>query len=144
MSPMNHVAHRHTPYHPQWYRRRMSVWWWLKDRAYMKFVVRELTSVFVAYFAVLFLWQIRAVRQGPDAYAQFMERLKTPLFLTVNIVVFLFVLYHTITWFNLTPTAMVVRVRGKRVPDTIVAGSNYVAWLIVSVIVAWIFTQGIR
>jgi len=122
----------------------MSVWWWLKDRAYMKFVVRELTSVFVAYFAVLFLWQIRAVRQGPDAYAQFMERLKTPLFLTVNIVVFLFVLYHTITWFNLTPTAMVVRVRGKRVPDTIVAGSNYVAWLIVSVIVAWIFTQGIR
>jgi succinate dehydrogenase subunit C len=142
MSPMSNVAH--TPYHPRWYRRRMSVWWWLKDRAYMKFVVRELTSVFVAYFAVLFLWQIRAVMHGPDAYAQFMARLKTPLFLTVNIVAFLFVLYHTITWFNLTPTAMVVRVRGQRVPDTIVAGSNYVAWVIVSVIVAWIFIRGIR
>jgi fumarate reductase subunit C len=144
MSTTSHIAHHHTPYHPRWYRRRMSVWWWLKDRAYMKFVVRELTSVFVAYFAVLFLWQIRAVTHGPDAYAQFMARLKTPLFLTINIVAFLFVLYHTITWFNLTPTAMVVRVRGKRVPDTIVAGSNYVAWVIVSVIVAWIFTRGIK
>ena len=138
------VAHHHTAYHPRWYRRRMSVWWWLKDRAYMKFVVRELTSVFVAFSAMLFLWQIRAVTEGPDAYAQFMARLKTPLFLTVNIVTFVFVLYHTITWFNLTPTAMVVRVRGKRVPDTFVAGSNYVAWLIVSVIVAWIFTRGIK
>jgi len=122
----------------------MSVWWWLKDLAYMKFVVRELTSVFVAFFAILFLWQIRAVTAGPDAYARFMARLKTPLFLTVDIVALVFVLYHTITWFNLTPTAMVVRLRGKRVPDTIVAGSNYVAWLIVSVVVAWIFIRGIR
>jgi fumarate reductase subunit C len=70
--------------------------------------------------------------------------LKTPRLLAFNIVAFLFVLYHTITWFNLTPTAMVVRLRGKRVPDSIVAGSNYLAWLIVSVIVAWIFTQGIK
>ena len=144
MSPVSNVAHRHTAYHPRWYRRRMSVWWWLKDRAYMKFVVREMTSVFVAYFAVIFLWQLRAVAEGPDAYAQVMARLKTPLFRTMNIVAFVFVLYHTITWFNLTPTAMVVRVRGKRVPDTIVAGSNYVAWLVVSVLVAWIFTRGMQ
>ena len=133
---------RYTPYHPRWYRRRMSVWWWLKNRAYAKFVLREMTSVFVALFAVLYLLQLRALSQGPDAYAQFMARLKTPLFLTVDIVALVFVLFHTITWFNLTPTAMVVRVKGKRVPDTIVAGSNYLAWVVLSGIVAWIFTRG--
>ena len=138
---MSDLAH-YTPYHPRWYRRRMSVWWWLKDRAYTKFVLRELTSVFVAFFALLSLWQLRALAQGPDAYAQFMARLKTPLFLTVDIVALVFVLFHTITWFNLTPTAMVVRVRGKRVPDTIVAGSNYVVWVLLSGLVAWIFTRG--
>ena len=133
---------RYTPYHPRWYRSRMSVWWWLKDRAYMKFVVRELTSVFVAFFALLYLWQLRALADGPDAYAQSMARLQTPLCLTFNTVALVFVLFHTITWFNLTPTAMVVRVRGKRVPDTIVAGSNYVVWALLSGIVAWIFTRG--
>jgi fumarate reductase subunit C len=138
---MSDEAH-YTLYHPRWYRRRMPVWWWLKNRAYTKFVIRELTSVFVAYFALLFLWQIRAVAEGPEAYARLLARLKTPLFLTVDILAFLLVLYHTITWFNLTPTAMVVRVRGKRVPDKIVAGSNYVAWVVVSGIVAWIFTRG--
>ena len=138
---MSDLSH-YTPYHPRWYRRRMSVWWWLKNRAYSKFVLRELTSVFVAFFAMLFLLQLRALGQGPDAYAQFTARLKTPLFLTLDTIAFLFVLFHTITWFNLTPTAMVVRVRGKRVPDKIVAGSNYVVWVLLSGIVAWIYTRG--
>ena len=140
---MSDLAH-YTRYHPRWYRRRMSVWWWLKDRAYVKFVLRELTSVFVAFFALLYLWQLRALARGPDAYAQFLARLKTPFFLTVDIVALVFVLFHTITWFNLTPTAMVVRVRGKRVPDTIVAGSNYVVWVLLSGVVAWIFTRGLK
>ena len=58
----------YTLYHPRWYRRRVSVWWWLQNRSYAGFVLRELTSVFVAYFAVLYLWQLRALAQGPEAY----------------------------------------------------------------------------
>ena len=139
---MNVPSRHYTLHHPRWYRRRMSVWWWLKDVAYTKFVLREVTSVFVALFAVLYLWQLRAVAQGPDAYARVIARLKTQPFLVFDTVALLFVLFHTITWFNLTPTAMVVRVKGKRVPDKIVAGSNYVVWVLLSGIVAWIFTRG--
>ena len=140
---MSDLSH-YTLYHPRWYRRRMSVWWWLKNRAYSMFVLRELTSVFVAFFATLYLWQLRALAAGPDAYARFVARLKTPLFLTVDTVALVFVLFHTISWFNLTPTAMVVRMKGKRVPDRIVAGSNYVVWVLLSGIVAWIFTRGLK
>jgi succinate dehydrogenase subunit C len=140
---MSDLSH-YTLYHPRWYRRRMSVWWWLKNRAYSMFVLRELTSVFVAFFALLYLWQLRALAAGPDAYARFVARLKTPLFLTVDTVALVFVLFHTISWFNLTPTAMVVRMKGKRVPDRIVAGSNYVVWVLLSGIVAWIFTRGLK
>ena len=83
-----------TPYRPRWYRRRMSVWWWLKNRAYAKFVLREMTSVFVALFAALYLWQLRALAQGPDAYARSTALLKTPLFLVLDTVALLFVLFH--------------------------------------------------
>ena len=138
---MSGAAH-HTPYHPKWYRRRMSVWWWLKSRAFMTFVLREMTSVFVAFFAILYLWQLRALVQGPDAYAQFMERLKTPLFLTLNAVALVFVLFHTITWFNAAPAAVVARIRGKRVPAGIIIGSQYVAWVFLSGIIAWIIMRG--
>ena len=131
----------YTPYHPRWYRRRVSVWWWLENRAYAGFVLRELTSVFVAFFAVVYLWQLRALVQGPEAYAHVLARLKTPLFLALHGVAFLFVLFHSITWFNLAPTAMVVRLKGKRVPDWVVVGLNYAAWLFLSGAVAFILLR---
>jgi fumarate reductase subunit C len=132
----------YTPYHPRWYRRRVSVWWWLQNRAYTGFVLRELTSVFVAFFALVLLWQVRVVVQGPDAYARFLARLGTPLFLVLHGVAFLFVLFHAVTWFNLAPKAMVVRLRGKRVPDWVIVGTNYAAWLLLSGAVAFLVLQG--
>ena len=132
----------YTLHHPRWYRRRVSVWWWLQNRAYTGFVLRELTSVFVAFFALVSLWQVRALVQGPDAYARFLARLGTPLFLVLHGVAFLFVLFHAVTWFNLAPKAMVVRLRGKRVPDWVIVGTNYAAWLFLSGAVAFILFQG--
>ena len=132
----------YTLYHPRWYRHRVSVWWWLQKGSYTWFVLRELTSVSVAFFAVVYLWQLRALAQGPDAYAQFLARLKTPLFLTLDMVAFLFVMFHAITWFNLTPKAIVLRARGKRVPDWVIVGSNYAAWLVASAAVAVVLLRG--
>jgi len=132
----------YTLYHPRWYRRRVSVWWWLQNRSYAGFVLRELTSIFVAFFALVSLWQLRALIQGPEAYAHFLARLKTPLFLALDGVAFVFVVFHAVTWFNLAPTAMVVRLRGQRVPDWIIAALNYVAWLVLSAAVAWILLRG--
>ena len=133
---------RYTLYHPRWYRRRVSVWWWLQNRAYTGFVLRELTSVFVAVFAAVYLWQLRALVQGPEAYARFLARLGTPLFLALHGVAFLFVLFHAVTWFNLAPKAMVVRFSGKRVPDWVVVGVNYATWLLLSGAVALILLRG--
>lgn len=132
----------YTLYHPRWYRRRVSVWWWLQKRSYTGFVLREITSVFVAFFAAVYLWQIYSLGQGPEAYARYLARLSTPLFLALNTVAFLFVVFHAVTWFNLTPKAMVVRLRGKRVPDRVVVGSNYAAWLVISAVVALIMLRG--
>jgi fumarate reductase subunit C len=129
-------------YQPQWYRPRVSTYWWLWRWAYLKFILRELSSIFVAYYVVLTLLQLRALSHGPEAYAAFQEWLKTPGVIALNGVSLVFVLFHMITWFNLAPRAMVVRVRGKRAPDLLIAGSNYVAWLAVSVAVAWLILRG--
>jgi succinate dehydrogenase subunit C len=131
----------YTLYHPRWYRRRVSVWWWLQKRSYTGFVLRELTSIFVAFFAVVYLWQLRALTQGPEAYEQFLARLTTPLFLALDTVAFLFVLFHAITWFNLTPKAMVVRLCGTRVSDWLILGLNYAAWLVLSGAVAFVLLR---
>lgn len=135
-------ATRYTAYHPKWYRRRISVWWWLESWNYTRFVVRELTSVAVAFFAAITLWQVRALGEGPEAYARFEARLASPLFVALHALALVFVLYHSITWFNLAPTAMVVRIKGRRVPDATIAGANYAAWVVLSAAVAFILLRG--
>jgi succinate dehydrogenase subunit C len=138
---MSSGAH-YTPYHPRWYRRRVSVWWWMESRSYTGFVLREISSVAVAFFAAVLVAQLRALARGPEAYARFAAALASPLMLAASLVAFLFVTFHAVTWFNLAPTAMVVRLRGKRVPDAVIVGSNYLAWIVLSVAVAFILLRG--
>ena len=132
----------YTLYHPKWYRPRVSVWWWLQKRSYLLFVIRELTSVFVAIFAGVLLWELYALRVGPEAYANFLARLKTAPFLVLHAVALLFVLYHAAAWFLLTPQAMIVRVRGRRLPDGLIVTVNVVAWVLLSVAVARVLYKG--
>lgn len=127
----------YTEYHPRWYRPRVSVYWWLGQWQYLKFILREISSVFVGIFVVMTLFQLRALLHGPEAYASFQQWLKTPWAIAISLVSFLFVVFHAITWFNLTPYAMAVRVKGQRVPGWIVAAPNYVAWFVISAFVAW-------
>jgi fumarate reductase subunit C len=131
----------YTEFHPRWYRERVSVYWWLGQRQYLKFILRELSSVFVAIFVIFTLLQLRALLGGPEAYARFEHWLQRPAVVALSLISFFFVLLHTITWFNLAPRAMAVRVRGKRLPDLLIAAPNYVLWLVISVAVAWVILR---
>ncbi len=44
--------------------RPISTWWWLRKRTYFVFVMRELSSLFVAWFVLFLLLLIRAVSRG--------------------------------------------------------------------------------
>jgi len=54
----------------------------------------------------------------------------------------LFVVFHATTWFNLTPKAMPLRVRGKRIPSLLIVAPSYFVWLAISAAVAWILLRG--
>jgi fumarate reductase subunit C len=120
------------------YRRPISTWWWLRKRTYFVFVMRELSSVFVAWLVVYLLLFIRAVGRGETAYEDFLNRADEPWLVALNVVAFLFVLLHVVTWFNLTPQAMEVRMRGDRVPAAAIIASQYAGLAVVSGFVFWL------
>jgi fumarate reductase subunit C len=134
---MAHNPH-YSKYRPRWYRARVPIFWWVHKWTYARFILRELTSVFVALYALVLLFHIRALAQGPEAYASFVVWLKTPGALAMHVIAFVFVVFHSITWFNLAPKALVLHLGKKRVPDAAIAALNYVAWGVVSVVIAWI------
>lgn len=132
----------YTEYHPRWYRPRVSVYWWLGQWRYLKFILRELSSVFVALVVILTILQVRALHEGSQAYARFQHELQTPAVISISLISLFFVVFHTITWFNLTPRAMAVRVRGKRIPEWLVAAPNYAIWIAISAAVTLLVLRG--
>ena len=128
----------YTEYHPRWYRPHVSVYWWLGQWQYLKFILRELSSVPVALVVVMTLFQLRALRNGPEAYARFEHKMQSPIFVAIGVICLYFVIFHSITWFNLTPRAMPIRVGGKRLPEWMIAAPNYAVWIVVSGFVGWL------
>ena len=115
------------------------IFWWAKKWVHARFILRELTSVPVAFYAVILILQIRAMGLGPEAYTNFTDWLKTPLSLTLHVVSFFFVIYHSITWFNLAPKAIVIRIDKIRIPGLLIVGLNLAAWVVFSVAITWLF-----
>jgi len=120
------------------YHRPVSNTWWLKRKSYILFMIRELTSVFVAGYCIFLLVLVYKLTQGADAYGNFMAALQSPISVALHLITLIFVLYHTITWFNLTPKILVLYRGEERIPQELVAGTFYVGWVVVSVIVAWL------
>jgi fumarate reductase subunit C len=114
------------------YRKRTPVFWWVRRPTYFLFVMRELSSLFVAWFVGYLLLLLHAVSKGEAAYRDFMDAADAWWLVAINVVAFAFVVLHTITWFHLTPKAMVVQVPDHpRVPARL-RGWTAPAWLIIA------------
>ena len=101
-------------------------------------MIRELTSVFVAGYCIFLLILISKLEQGAVSYGNLMSALKSPSSVALHLITLTFVLYHTITWFNLTPKILVLYRGEERIPQELVAGIFYAGWIVVSIIIAWL------
>ena len=135
---MGEHAVGYTDYHPRWLRQRVSTYWWLTSRSYFAFILREISSVFVAWSVVYLLMIVNAISTGGAAFRDLMAWSAQPLVLALNVLSLLLVTFHAITWFNLAPQAMVVHMGHKKVPGFWIAASNYAAWAVVSAFAAWL------
>ena len=131
----------YTEFHPRWHRPRISTYWWLEKRPYLAFILRELSSLFVAWTVVFLLLLVRALARGASSYREFLDWSASPVVLVLNLVALAFLTFHAVTWFNLAPQAMVVHMGRRRVPGSWIALSNYALWAVVSVFVAWILLR---
>jgi fumarate reductase subunit C len=123
------------------YRPRISTWWWTRKRTYLVFVLRELSSVFIAWFVVYLLLLVHAVGQGEAAYRRFLDWAAAPWVIALNVLALAFVLLHAVTWFALTPQAMEVRLDGRKVPDFHILAGQYTGLVVVSAFVLWLVTR---
>jgi fumarate reductase subunit C len=109
--------------------------WWLKRPAYTAYMLRELASVFIAGYCVfLMVLMYRAAHADGDSFEAFYRSLASPWSLVLHLIVLVFAVYHSMTFFDLTPRAIVVFRGDDKVPDAVIAGVHYGLWAVVSLI----------
>jgi fumarate reductase subunit C len=125
-------------FYARWYTPPVSRLWWLRRRSYTVFVIRELSSVFVAWFVVFLLLLVRAVSQGDREYQRFLDLSANPWMLALNVITLFFVVFHTVTWFNAAGQAIVIRLRGRLIPANLIVALHYAAWVLATAVTAWV------
>jgi fumarate reductase subunit C len=120
------------------YHQKVGVFWWLRKRTYFVFVMRELSSIFIAWFVILLLMFVAAVGGGEQKYEDFKDFASNPLVIVLNVVTLAFLVLHTITWFALTPQAMELKVRGQKVPSMAIVVAQYAGLAVVSAFIYWL------
>ena len=114
------------------YIREMPKLWWLGQRRYTVYMIRELSCVFIGAYVLVILVGLFRLSQGPAAYAAFLDALQGPLAIAFHLLALVFALLHTVTWFGLTPKAMPLRLGENTVPGTVIVMAHYVVWIVVS------------
>lgn len=123
------------------YTRPMPTNWWMRNRKYFLFMMRELSGLFIALFVLVYLYSLSLLSKGQAVYGAFQESLRSGGFILFFLVALVFASYHSYTWFSILGKVQVVRVGGKKVPEKTIAAAAIAGWIAVSVVVFFFFTS---
>jgi fumarate reductase subunit C len=114
--------------------------WWLKNKRYFAYMLRELTAVFAALWVILLLVQIPMMSAGPQnlpLYNAWIQFMLSPGWVLFSIVAFFMVCYHSVTWFILMGTVTWIRFGKAPIPSGLIISSMFVGWALISLVVAF-------
>ena len=112
--------------------------WFLERPAYVRFMIRELTSFFVAGYLVLLLLTLAKLGGGEAALADWLAAVSGPGWMVVHVIALIAAVWHSVTWFGAVPQAMPIYLGEDRVPAPIAAVlMGYGPWLTVTAVIVW-------
>jgi fumarate reductase subunit C len=101
--------------------------WWLKNPFYIRYMIREATSIFVGIYALVLLTGVVSLSCGEASYNGWIETMTNPLAVLFHLLALAAVIYHTVTWFAVAPKVVSpLIIAGTRVPDVVIVAVQYV------------------
>ncbi|WP_094751511.1 fumarate reductase subunit C [Psychromonas sp. CD1] len=122
------------------YIRKLETNWWLKTGFYTRYMLREGSCIFITLYSLILTWGIFNLSQGESSFNMWLDTLQNPFFIILHLIVLIFALYHSITWFALAPKAIALWVKGTRIEDSVIIATHYAAFAIVTVLCLLIIT----
>ena len=110
-----------------------SRYWWLRRRKYIAIFLRELSSVFILAYVLLYLLILAQLQSGGRGL---MTQFATVPFVALSVTLLAFSLYHSITWFLLLPRIQPMRIGTVVLSGKLALTANLGGLVIASLLVA--------
>lgn len=120
---------------PRPYVPKLPLFWWLSQRNYLRYMLRELTSAWIGAYVGVLIFGLYRLQQGPAAWDTFFAAFASAPGIAFQVLALCFALYHTITWFALAPATMPVWRGETQVPPVWIQRAHYAVWIGVSAVV---------
>ncbi len=120
------------------YVREMTSEWIFRHPRYLRYMTREFSCLFIGAWTLMLVCALARLSEGPEAWAAFLEGLKSPASIVFHVLALAFAVYHSITWFKLTPKALPLQLGEGFVPDAAISGAHFAAWAALSIAVLYL------
>jgi fumarate reductase subunit C len=117
---------------PRVYKPQMPRGWWLRQRHYFLYIVREFTAVPLALWLLWLLYEIQRASTGPKGYYP----PSSPAFVVFSVIVLGFALYHSYTFLSLAGVIINIKLMDKPIPSRVIVFAQFALWFAASVVVA--------
>jgi fumarate reductase subunit C len=117
------------------YRRPLPLNWWLKNRRYFLFMVREFTALPISLWLISLLMEISRVGRGPTGTNAGYYPYTSPAFVVFSLICFVFAVYHSVTWLAISGLILRVPMGERDLPPGLVTGANYVLWVVATIVI---------
>lgn len=112
--------------------------WFFRHPRYLRYMAREITSLFVGAYCVLLVVGLYHLSTGQAGYEAFLVALQSPASVAFHLLALTAAVYHAATWFNATQKAMPVQIGEEFVPGRLISGAHYVAWALLSIVILFL------
>ncbi len=106
--------------------------WWLQQPRYIRYMLREISSLFICLYVLILIAGLYQLSRGQSAYEAFLAAAQGPAGITFAVLAIIFASYHTYTWFQVTPKAMPLMFGGRRVRGAIIVTAHWLGFVLVS------------
>jgi fumarate reductase subunit C len=120
---------------PKTYRPPLSPFWWLHNRRYFLFMLREATAVPIVLWLVVLLVDLARLGAGPGPDGAAPRLMETPLYVAFSVVCLVFALLHSVTWLGISGLILRVPLGERDLAPRLVTAANFGLWAVVTLVV---------
>lgn len=107
--------------------------WWRKNPFFVWYMIREVTALAVAAYAIELAIGAVCLARGESAWNGWLATMQHPLLIVFNLVLLVCMIVHAQSWFAIMPKTMpVMIVNGRRLPGEVITRAGWAAVVVVT------------